>query len=149
MAHIETLNQTGDESRHTLAPRALDPLPLGAIKPAGWLANQLRIQANGLSGHLDEFWPDIKDSKWIGGTAEGWERVPYWLDGVVPLAYLLDDETLQAKVGRYVDYILEHQHETAGSGPNTISTSARASTTWTRGRSSCCSRRWPNSRGHW
>ncbi len=90
---------------------ALRPLPLGAIKPAGWLANQLRIQADGLSGHLDEFWSDIKDSKWIGGQAEGWERFPYWLDGVIPLAVLLDDENLKTRIGGYLDYILEHQHE--------------------------------------
>ena len=77
---------------------AFEPLPLGAIKPAGWLKEQLRIQADGLSGHLDEFWPDIKDSAWFGGKAEGWERVPYWLDGLVPLAYLLDDARLKAKV---------------------------------------------------
>lgn len=89
----------------------LRPLPLGGIKPAGWLANQLRIQANGLSGHLDEFWPDIKNSKWIGGQAEGWERFPYWLDGVIPLAVLLDDEGLKTRIGRYLDYILKHQHE--------------------------------------
>ena len=66
-------------------------LKMGEIKPEGWLLNQLRIQAAGLSGNLDKFWPDIKDSKWIGGSAEGWERVPYWLDGFIPLAWLLDD----------------------------------------------------------
>ena len=70
--------------------RVSAPSP-GTIKPAGWLREQLKIQAAGLSGHLDEFWPDIKNSAWIGGKAEGWERVPYWLDGMVPLAYLLDD----------------------------------------------------------
>ena len=43
-----------------LLPCAYQPLPLGAIRPQGWLLNQLRIQADGLSGHLDEFWPDIK-----------------------------------------------------------------------------------------
>lgn len=47
------------------------------IKPAGWLRRQLRIQAEGLSGHLDEVWPDIRASAWIGGSREGWERVPY------------------------------------------------------------------------
>lgn len=90
---------------------AFEPLQLGSIRPQGWLLNQLRIQASGLSGHLDEFWPDIKDSGWIGGVAEGWERGPYWLDGVVPLAFLLDDATLKAKVTRWMDFILTHQHE--------------------------------------
>lgn len=92
-----------------LQPLAFQPLKLGAIRPAGWLAGQLRLQADGLSGHLDEFWPDIKNSAWIGGTAEGWERGPYWLDGVIPLAYELQDQKLMAKVKHWVDYILEHQ----------------------------------------
>lgn len=88
----------------------LAPLPLGAIRPLGWLRDQLRIQADGLSGHLDEFWPSVAQSKWIGGSEEGWERGPYWLDGVVPLAVLTDDAALTAKVQRWMDYILDHQH---------------------------------------
>ncbi len=96
---------------------ALEPLPLGSIRPTGWLERQLRIQADGLTGHLDVFWPDIRDSGWIGGSAEGWERAPYWLDGTVPLAYLLDDDALKAKVQRYIDYTLEHQKEDGWLGP--------------------------------
>ena len=96
---------------------AFEPLPLGAIKPAGWLKEQLQIQADGLSGHLDEFWPDIKDSAWFGGKAEGWERVPYWLDGLVPLAYLLDDDRLKLKVKTALDYILDHQQPDGWLGP--------------------------------
>jgi hypothetical protein len=96
---------------------ALRPLPLGTIKPSGWLKDQLRIQAAGLSGHLDEFWPDIKDSAWTGGKAEGWERAPYWLDGIVPLAYLLDDDGLKAKAKRFIDYVLDHQKEDGWLGP--------------------------------
>ncbi len=100
-----------------LLGKMLEPLPLGEIRPSGWLLAQLRIQAAGLSGHLDEFWPDVAKSGWIGGKAEGWERGPYWLDGVVPLAFLLDDETLKVKVRRWVDYILEHQHSDGWLGP--------------------------------
>lgn len=106
-------------TKSKLLSLAFQPLPLGAVRPQGWLLNQLRIQADGLSGHLDEFWPDIKDSGWIGGSAEGWERGPYWLDGVVPLAYLLDDETLKAKVARWMDYILSHQMDDGWLGPLT------------------------------
>ena len=60
------------------------------LHPEGWVRRQLEIQAEGLSGNLDKVWRDVRDSAWIGGTAEGWERVPYWLDGFIPLAYLLD-----------------------------------------------------------
>jgi hypothetical protein len=93
----------------SLHPLAFVPLPLGAIRPEGWLRRQLRIQADGLSGHLDEFWPDVRDSKWFGGEAEGWERAPYWLDGLIPLAWGLDDEALKAKAHRCVAKIVETQ----------------------------------------
>ncbi|MCL2812145.1 MAG: glycoside hydrolase family 127 protein [Clostridia bacterium] len=89
----------------------LVPFSHGEITPTGWLKRQLRIQADGLCGHLDTVWPDIQDSRWIGGQAEGWERVPYWLDGFIPLAYLLDDEDMKRRAGRYVDSILARQAE--------------------------------------
>ena len=101
---------TTDEASTGWPAPALAPLPLGAIRPTGWLRDQLRIQADGLSGHLDEFWPSVADSKWIGGASEGWERGPYWLDGLVPLAVLLDDARLKAKAQHWMDYILGHQH---------------------------------------
>ena len=81
------------------------------LKPRGWLRRQLQIQAEGLSGHLDKMWPDVRDSAWIGGKREGWERVPYWLDGFIPLAYLLEDEDMIARAKHYVDAILAQQWE--------------------------------------
>lgn len=78
-------------------------------KPRGWLRRQLEIQAQGLCGNLDRVWRDIRDSAWIGGNSEGWERVPYWLDGVIPLAYLLEDDDLIARSRRYIDDILARQ----------------------------------------
>lgn len=79
------------------------------IKPEGWLRRQLEIQAEGLSGNLHKIWPDIRDSKWVGGNREGWERVPYWLDGFVPLAYQLKDDAMIATVKKYIDAILAQQ----------------------------------------
>ena len=92
-----------------LADPTFRPLPLGTVRPRGWLLRQLRVQAEGLSGHLDEFWPDVGESQWFGGGAEGWERAPYWLDGVIPLAWVLNDDALKGKVTRYVDEILTRQ----------------------------------------
>ena len=86
-------------NRAPLQPNAYNLLPLGTVMPKGWLLDQLKLQAAGLSGHLDEFWPDLgPTTAWLGGSGEGWERGPYFLDGLVPLAYLTKDTVLVAKV---------------------------------------------------
>lgn len=81
------------------------------IRPKGWLRRQLEIQAAGLNGNLDKVWRDIRDSAWIGGDAEGWERVPYWLDGFIPLAYLLQDEDMIRRAKKYISAITANQKE--------------------------------------
>jgi hypothetical protein len=105
------------ESARGLGEPAFRPLPLGAIRPAGWLERQLRIQAAGLTGQLDTFWPDVAESQWFGGRAEGWERAPYWLDGAIPLAWLVDDASLKARLARHVDHIVTHQRADGWYGP--------------------------------
>jgi len=47
-----------------LAQNAYIKLPLGAVKPDGWLKSQLEAQAAGLTGNIDEFWPDLVSSSW-------------------------------------------------------------------------------------
>ncbi|MCC7174998.1 MAG: glycoside hydrolase family 127 protein [Bryobacterales bacterium] len=105
-------------NRPPLQPNAFHQLPLTSVLPKGWLLEQLRIQAKGLSGHLDEFWPDLgPTSGWLGGTGESWERGPYFLDGLVPLAYLTQDARLIAKVKRWMDWTLDHQQPSGWIGP--------------------------------
>lgn len=113
-----------------LAEPAFRPLPLGSIRPEGWLLRQMRTQADGLSGHLDEFWPDVGQSQWFGGKAEGWERAPYWLDGVIPLAWGLDDAALKAKVTKYVKYIVTHQRPDGWYSPYPTDASAKSYDLW-------------------
>ncbi len=73
-------------------------LPLGAVKPGGWLLHQLQIMRDGTTGHLDEVYAKVKNSNgWLGGTGDGWEETPYWLDGAVPLAWLLADKPCRKK----------------------------------------------------
>ncbi len=79
------------------------------ISPLGWLRQQLDIQAHGLPGNLDKMWPDVRDSAWIGGDREGWERVPYWLDGFIPLAYLLRNKSMIKRAQKFMDAILARQ----------------------------------------
>ncbi len=105
-------------NRAPLAPSAFYFLPLGSVRPTGWLKEQLGIQASGLSGHLDETWADVgPNSGWLGGKGESWERGPYFLDGLVPLAYLLDDVRLKSKAMRYIDWTLDHQAPNGMIGP--------------------------------
>lgn len=100
------------------------------IKPAGWLKRQLQIQAEGLSGHLDKVWPDVRDSGWLGGKRNDWERGPYWLDGFIPMAYLLEDADMISRAKRYIDAIIAGQQEDGWICP--CSKEARATyDTWT------------------
>ncbi len=92
-------------------------LPLGTVKPAGWLKRQLEIEAAGLTGHLDDFWPDLSESAWHGGNGDAWERGPYYLDGLVPLAYLTDDEHLKEKVKKWIEPIISSSTDSGWYGP--------------------------------
>lgn len=106
------------KNRAPLAPNAFNLLPLGSVRPTGWLRRQLEIQATGLGGHLDETWADVgSNSGWLGGTGESWERGPYFLDGLVPLAWLLDDDRLKAKAQKYIEWTLTHQAPNGMIGP--------------------------------
>ncbi len=110
--------QTVVKNRAPLTPNAFYMLPLGSIRPTGWLLSQMQTQASGLSGHLDEVWPDVgADSGWLGGSGESWERGPYFLDGLVPLAYQLDDARLKAKAQTFIEWTITHQTPEGMIGP--------------------------------
>jgi hypothetical protein len=84
------------------------------------LKRQLQIQARGMGGRLDETWPDVgPNSGWLGGTGESWERGPYFVDGLLPLAWQLDDPVLKAKAQRFIDWTLESAQPNGMFGPRT------------------------------
>lgn len=112
------ININYNNNPEPLARNAYIKLPLGTVKPVGWLKSQLKAQATGLTGHLDDFWPDLVNSAWRGGDGESWERGPYYLDGLVPLAYMLDDEDLISKASEWVDRIIISSSDTGWYGPS-------------------------------
>lgn len=94
-------------------------LPLGAIKPQGWLREMLVRQKNGATGNLDKLYPIVMNERngWLGGDGDQWERGPYWIDGLLPLAYLLDDKALIAKTKPWVEWAIKSQQPDGYFGP--------------------------------
>jgi len=106
-------------NRAPLSKNAFIELPLGSIQAEGWLKENLVRQKNGLTGHLDEIYPLVmgSDNGWLGGEGDQWERGPYWIDGLLPLAYILNDETLKTKVNKWVEWSLASQRKDGFFGP--------------------------------
>ncbi|UFH55782.1 beta-L-arabinofuranosidase domain-containing protein [Spirosoma sp. KNUC1025] len=107
-------------NRVPLRPNPYIELPLGAIKPQGWLREMLVRQRNGATGNLDKLYPLVMNQRngWLGGDGDQWERGPYWIDGLLPLAYLLDDKELIAKTKPWVEWAINSQQPDGYFGPS-------------------------------
>jgi hypothetical protein len=91
-------------------------LPPGAVRPGGWLNDWARDAAAGITGHLDERADVFKhgykgyhfDALGEEGPGVGWpvEQCAFWLDGLVRLAYILDDPQLIAKARARLDLVV-------------------------------------------
>ncbi|MBO9732834.1 MAG: glycoside hydrolase family 127 protein [Chitinophaga sp.] len=106
-------------NRAPLAPKPYLALPLGAITPKGWLHHLLVQQKNGATGQLDQLYPQVMGQRngWLGGDGDQWERGPYWIDGLLPLAYILKDTALIAKVKPWVEWSISSQQPDGYFGP--------------------------------
>jgi hypothetical protein len=97
------------------------PLPLGSIRATGWLNNELMMQKNGLTGYgADIYGNEINPNNgWAGGvwgTSSG-EALPYYLKGLVALAYTLNDADLKSKAQWWIDTIIARQQSDGYIGP--------------------------------
>ena len=95
-------------------------LPLGAIRPHGWLREMLVRQKDGATGSMDKQYPLVMGSRngWLGGDGDQWERGPYWVDGLLPLAYILQDKDLIAKVKPWIEWSIKSQTADGYFGPS-------------------------------
>ena len=101
-------------------------LPLGSVKPQGWLHRQLRLQADGFHGHLGEISGFLKkdNNAWLDPAGKGdcfWEEVPYWLRGYAATAFLLDDPALVAEAKAWLEPSLAGQRSNGYFGTETLS----------------------------
>lgn len=132
----QALAQDGDTQGFTPAlTEKYQALPLGSVKPSGWLLERLQQDLNGFTGHLDQLVPDliIKDdiygkdrltrkvkSKNLGALGEegDWqvqflwwnsETQSNWWDGYIRAAILTGDKKHLARVHQYIKRILATQ----------------------------------------
>ncbi|MGA2243997.1 MAG: beta-L-arabinofuranosidase domain-containing protein [Verrucomicrobiota bacterium] len=115
-----TLPPTGVvPNRAPLSKTPFAALPLGSVRPQGWLLKQCELQRDGLTGNAEAVYADDlgANSAWLGGSGEAWERGPYYLKGLVALAYTLDDPGLKQKAQKWIDWLVEHQGADGYLGP--------------------------------
>lgn len=107
------------QNRAPLLQKPYLELPLTSIQARGWLKDQLLTMANGLTGHLDSIYPQVVGERngWLGGDGDGWERGPYWIDGLLPLAYILNDSVLIKKTTPWIEWTLNNQLANGYIGP--------------------------------
>jgi hypothetical protein len=97
-------------------------LPIGSIKPGGWLKNALVLQKNGLMGNLGEIsmWLAKTDNAWLskdGKGKHGWEELPYWLKGYGNIGYMLGDQKMIEETKFWIDATIKNQRENGDFGP--------------------------------
>lgn len=99
-------------NRAPLVCSPLSKLPLGSVRPQGWLKHQLALMVDGMTGRLTELSRFLRpDNGWFGGDKEGWEEQPYWFRGFHDLAVLSGDERLLAEARRWLEAVLTSQEE--------------------------------------
>ena len=124
---VSTPDTTGTNAfyagnRPPLQPSPLIELPMGAVRPEGWLRRQLELQNAGFHGHLTEISAYLRKAgnAWLepsGKGTNGWEEVPYWLKGFQNCAFLLDDKKQLAEAREWIEGILRSQQPDGWLGP--------------------------------
>ncbi|MEN6578719.1 MAG: beta-L-arabinofuranosidase domain-containing protein [Phycisphaerales bacterium] len=117
-----TTNDFYVSNQKPLMPSPLIKLPIGAIKPEGWLRRQLELQADGFSGHLTEISQFLKKdgNAWLAPNGEGhspWEELPYWLKGFGDTGYVLGDQRIIDEAKVWIEGILSSRQADGWFGP--------------------------------
>jgi hypothetical protein len=114
-------------NRAPLLPNPLIKLPIGSIKPKGWVRQQLELEAQGMTGHLQEIskWCKFDDNAWSdaqGRGHSGWEELPYWLKGYGDLGYVLGDQQITKSARKWIEAVLASQEADGWFGPRGLKT---------------------------
>ncbi len=119
---IEGRNDLYISNRAPLLPSPLIKLPIGSIRPKGWLRHQLILMAEGMTGRLPELskWCQFEGSAWASPDGQGdygWEELPYWLKGFGDLGYVLGDERIIKEARKWIEAVFSSQEPDGYFGP--------------------------------
>lgn len=115
----ETPNRHYISNRTPLAVSPLVKLPIGSVRPKGWLLSQLQLMRGGFIGRLPELSRFLKeDSGWVTLRGRGWEEMPYWLKGYGDLGYILQDREMVAAAKKWLELAFRSQQEDGFFGPS-------------------------------
>lgn len=112
-------------------------IELKQIRAKGWIAEFLKTQANGITGHLDQlgepfsgvYWDEDnvenvhRQSRFLGGLNsknDAWvpyEQTGYWIDGMVRTAHLIENTELMKKAAPKVYNPIQYAHQDGFLGP--------------------------------
>ncbi len=114
-------------NKSPLLPLHFIKLPVGAIRPQGWILKYLELQRDGLTGQLGNIsaWLDKNNNAWFSGNGKGdhgWEEVPYWLKGYGNLGYILKDENIIAETKSWLEKVFQSQAPDGYFGPRIVET---------------------------
>ena len=112
---------------HPCAADAFRAATIGSVKPEGWLLDRARAARDGYTGHMDDVslhfrrawsadWnPRGQFLNWDHGEKGSWcsEAGCYWFDGLVKLAWELDDPDLKEMAAKRLEPVLANMHENA------------------------------------
>jgi hypothetical protein len=124
---ISTSNKWYTGNKLPLAPLHFIKLPVGSIRPGGWILKFLELQRDGLTGQLGNIseWLDKTNNAWFSGTGKGdhgWEEVPYWLKGYGNLGYILKDEKIITETKSWLEKVFQSQLPNGYFGPQVVET---------------------------
>jgi hypothetical protein len=121
----KTSNDYYVSNKAPLTPNPFIKLPIGAIKPGGWLKKWLELERDGMIGNMNEVspWLQKTDNGWLtpDGTGKfGWEELPYWLKGYGDLGYVLKDEKIINEAKFWLDASIKYQRQDGFFGPKSM-----------------------------
>ncbi len=122
---LSAVNTNYLNNKSPLLQNAFIKLPVGSVKPMGWLNEYLVRQKNGLTGQLGKIsaWLQKENNAWLSkdGKGEyGWEEVPYWLKGYANIGYILNDQSMITEAKIWLNAVLSSQRPDGDFGPTSV-----------------------------